>query len=107
MSQERRILSSELSDSKEYSYKLEVQLSRMENSTQILAETENLKSEINRMRVMMDQKKLESEQIEKKYQLQQKEIETLNRSLDACLFYQVAVSISLYVISKGYISLGD
>ena len=93
------MLSTELADSKEYSYKLEVQLSRMENSTQILQETENLKSEIGRMRVMIDAKKLESEQIEKKYLLQQKEIESLNRSLDACLFYQVCLCLFLKYIN--------
>lgn len=86
---ENRSLTTELEESREYGHKLELQVSRMDDSCKLLADMQNAKSEIKKLCHDLEQKRLEMSIADEKISAQQKEIETLNRSLDACVFYQV------------------
>jgi predicted RNase H-like nuclease (RuvC/YqgF family) len=92
---ERKALSSELGDSKEYCYKLEIQISRMENSGQLLAESEDLKSEVYRLQHLLEQKQVDVEICEQKYKQLEQEKSSLAHSLEAALSYQQVGHASL------------
>jgi chromosome segregation ATPase len=85
---ERKALSSELGDSKEYCYKLEIQISRMENSGQLLTESETLKAEVYRLQQLLEQKQIDVEVSEQKYKQLEQEKSALAHSLEAALSYQ-------------------
>jgi hypothetical protein len=99
ISHERKNLSSELGDSKEYCYKLEIQISRMENSSQLLLETENLKAEVRHLHQLLEQKQVDVEIFEQKHHQLEQEKSSLAHSLEACLSYQQQVSSHLVATS--------
>jgi chromosome segregation ATPase len=104
ISHERKNLSAELSDSKEYCYKLEIQISRMENSSQLLLEADHLKAEVNRLQQLLEQKQIDVEIFEQKRQQLEQEKSSLAHSLEACLSYQQVCSLSLSLSVSGPIS---
>ena len=92
---ERKALSAELGDSKEYCYKLEIQISRMENSTQLLAECETLKAELYRAQHLLEQKQVETEICDQRCQQLEHERNSLAHSLEAALSYQQVMILLL------------
>ena len=85
---ERKYLSQQLSEQKEYNSKLEIQISRMENSCQLILELDECKNDNKHLQEEVEQRDKLVQNLNNKEQAQVREIESLHRSLDACVFYQ-------------------
>jgi hypothetical protein len=85
---ERKCLASQLAEAKDYNSKLELQISRMDQSCQLVLELDSSQGENRRLQKEMEKQDAVLKAGREKDLAQLREIEALNRSLDACVFYQ-------------------
>jgi hypothetical protein len=89
LSQHRQLVA-ELAESKEHAYKLELEIARMKDPCKMKTELQKTRAKVKQLHQDLEQKKLEMSVADEKVSNQHREIETLNRSLDACVYYQVS-----------------
>lgn len=94
LSQHRQLVA-ELAESKEHAYKLELEIARMKDPCKLKTELQKTRAKVKQLHQDLEQKKLEMSMTEEKISAQIREIETLNRSLDACVYYQVNKMLGL------------